>query len=208
MILTPMNQSALDHPDELQAKEAAIPWGRAGRPDEVADAGHLPALASGGLYHRHDRHDRWRAVADRRAGRLIDADLCRRAARRRHAAAAGPWRKDVDLMSPFVWQEARSLPDHGSRRALARSARPTRPGSSRAATVRTACHSRWTDQLAITPGPGADDLGGCEDPTVVVLPDGDIWSIYTGVDAARAQGSMILAVRPGPRCARQDASWC
>ena len=36
MILTPMNQSALDHPEELKAKEAAIPWGRAGRPDEVA----------------------------------------------------------------------------------------------------------------------------------------------------------------------------
>lgn len=37
MILTPMNQSALDHPDELAGKEAAIPWGRAGRPEEVAD---------------------------------------------------------------------------------------------------------------------------------------------------------------------------
>jgi len=36
MILTPMNQSALDHPAELAAKEAAIPWKRAGRPDEVA----------------------------------------------------------------------------------------------------------------------------------------------------------------------------
>ena len=37
MILTPMNQSALDHPAELKAKEAAIPWGRAGTSDEVAD---------------------------------------------------------------------------------------------------------------------------------------------------------------------------
>lgn len=37
MILTPMNQSAIDNPAELAAKEAAIPWGRAGRPDEVAD---------------------------------------------------------------------------------------------------------------------------------------------------------------------------
>ncbi|KRB86594.1 short-chain dehydrogenase [Sphingomonas sp. Root710] len=37
MILTPMNQSALDHPDELRRKESAIPWGRAGTPDEVAD---------------------------------------------------------------------------------------------------------------------------------------------------------------------------
>lgn len=36
MILTPMNQSALDHPEELAAKEAAIPWRRAGRPEEVA----------------------------------------------------------------------------------------------------------------------------------------------------------------------------
>lgn len=36
MILTPMNQSALDNPQELKTKEAAIPWGRAGRPDEVA----------------------------------------------------------------------------------------------------------------------------------------------------------------------------
>jgi glucose 1-dehydrogenase len=37
MILTPMNQSAIDHPAELAAKEAAIPWGRAGRPEEVAE---------------------------------------------------------------------------------------------------------------------------------------------------------------------------
>jgi glucose 1-dehydrogenase len=36
MILTPMNQSALDDPQELKTREAAIPWRRAGRPDEVA----------------------------------------------------------------------------------------------------------------------------------------------------------------------------
>jgi len=37
MILTPMNQSALDNPDELARKQAAIPWGRAGKAEEVAD---------------------------------------------------------------------------------------------------------------------------------------------------------------------------
>lgn len=37
MILTPMNQSAIDDPAERAAKEAHIPWRRAGRPDEVAD---------------------------------------------------------------------------------------------------------------------------------------------------------------------------
>lgn len=36
MILTPMNQSALDDPAELRRKEAAIPWGRAGTAEEVA----------------------------------------------------------------------------------------------------------------------------------------------------------------------------
>jgi glucose 1-dehydrogenase len=37
MILTPMNQAAIDDPARLAASEAAIPWGRAGRPDEVAE---------------------------------------------------------------------------------------------------------------------------------------------------------------------------
>lgn len=37
MILTPMNQAALDNPAELRRREAAIPWGRAGRPEEVAE---------------------------------------------------------------------------------------------------------------------------------------------------------------------------
>ena len=37
MILTPMNQSAIDHPAELTTKEAAIPWGRAGTAEEVAE---------------------------------------------------------------------------------------------------------------------------------------------------------------------------
>ncbi len=36
MILTPMNQAAIDDPDELRRRERCIPWGRAGTPDEVA----------------------------------------------------------------------------------------------------------------------------------------------------------------------------
>ncbi|SLK07320.1 SDR family NAD(P)-dependent oxidoreductase [Novosphingobium mathurense] len=37
MILTPMNQSALDDPKERARRARAIPWGRAGRPEEVAE---------------------------------------------------------------------------------------------------------------------------------------------------------------------------
>jgi glucose 1-dehydrogenase len=36
MILTPMNQEALDDPDSLEEKTRHIPWKRAGRPEEVA----------------------------------------------------------------------------------------------------------------------------------------------------------------------------
>ena len=32
-----MNQSAIDNPGEMRRREQAIPWGRAGRPEEVAD---------------------------------------------------------------------------------------------------------------------------------------------------------------------------
>lgn len=37
MILTPMNQSAIEDPEELKRKEAAIPWRRAGTPEDVAE---------------------------------------------------------------------------------------------------------------------------------------------------------------------------
>src|SRR3546814_17834651 len=38
MIMTRMNQSAIDHPDELSTKEAAIPWGSGGTPEEITEA--------------------------------------------------------------------------------------------------------------------------------------------------------------------------
>lgn len=37
MILTPMNQEAMDNREELRRKEKCIPWGRAGKPEEVAE---------------------------------------------------------------------------------------------------------------------------------------------------------------------------
>lgn len=37
MILTPMNQDAIDDPEQLRRREKCIPWGRAGQPEEVAE---------------------------------------------------------------------------------------------------------------------------------------------------------------------------
>ena len=37
MILTPMNQSSIDDPEELRRRQNYIPWGRAGKAEEVAE---------------------------------------------------------------------------------------------------------------------------------------------------------------------------
>jgi glucose 1-dehydrogenase len=37
MILTPMNQDAIDDPEKRRREEKTIPWGRAGQPEEVAE---------------------------------------------------------------------------------------------------------------------------------------------------------------------------
>jgi predicted GH43/DUF377 family glycosyl hydrolase len=99
------------------------------------------------------------------------------------------------LMSPFVWTEdkehrllVRVLPDPLG---------PTDPtgviwsGKSRDGLVFTMC-----DEPSITPGPQPHDAGGCEDPTVVRGDKGDYIIFYTGVDAAREQGSLIVAKGP------------
>ena len=97
----------------------------------------------------------------------------------------------MDLMSPFVWQEGhlyrimvRGVPDPLG---------PKDPTGIIAGGASTDGLSFVIDKgLAITPGPGPTDLGGCEDPTVLVI-DNEYLVYYTGVDAARQQGSLILA---------------
>lgn len=100
----------------------------------------------------------------------------------------------MDLMSPFVWKEGslyramvRGVPD------------PLGPKDPTGVIVSGASDDglRFVMEtgLAITPGPMADDAGGCEDPTVVQTGSGYL-IYYTGVDAARSQGSMILASGP------------
>jgi beta-1,2-mannobiose phosphorylase / 1,2-beta-oligomannan phosphorylase len=107
----------------------------------------------------------------------------------------GPLGDKMDLMSSFVWQEA------GTFRIMVRGVPwplgPTDP-TGLIASGRSAYGLTFTmaADLAITPGPDAADLGGCEDPTVQRLPDGRYLIYYTGVDAARTQGSMILAEGP------------
>lgn len=107
----------------------------------------------------------------------------------------GPLGDKMDLMSPFVWREGATF------RIMVRGVPwPLGPGDPTgliAGGVGTdGLTFAMAAKLAITPGPDAADLGGCEDPTVQPLPDGGYLVYYTGVDAARSQGSMILAEGP------------
>jgi predicted GH43/DUF377 family glycosyl hydrolase len=53
-----------------------------------------------------------------------------------------------------------------------------------------------TDMPVLSPGPGPDDVGGCEDPTPVFRADGSVVIYYTGVDATRTHGEMLYATGP------------
>ncbi|MET0365763.1 MAG: glycosidase [Sphingobium sp.] len=98
----------------------------------------------------------------------------------------------MDLMSPFVWKEGDCY------RIMVRGVpNPLGPhdptGIIVGGTGKDGLHFAMDAGLAITPGPLAADLGGCEDPTVLKTADHEYLVYYTGVDVARQQGSMILA---------------
>lgn len=97
-----------------------------------------------------------------------------------------------DLMSPFVWQEGER------RRMLVRVVPhplgPTDPtGLIWAGDSTDGLHFVMHPEPSIVPGPDPIDAGGCEDPTVVRGEKGDYLIFYTGVDARREQGSMLVA---------------
>ena len=97
---------------------------------------------------------------------------------------------NMSLMSPFVWKEGERY------RMMVRGVPcplgPTDPtGVIGVGESVDGLSFAMDPTLAIIPGPEAADAGGCEDPTVVVTKDGYL-VYYTGVDAAKKQGSMIL----------------
>lgn len=101
-----------------------------------------------------------------------------------------------DLMSPYVW-----LKDDGTFRMMMRAvpkpdAEKTDSGVIWFATSNDGIHFTAADQPSIAPGPGPEDIGGCEDPTVVTLADGRFCIYYTGVDASGDHGELCYAEGP------------
>lgn len=113
---------------------------------------------------------------------------------------AGP--KEVserDLMSPYVWRR----PD-GKFAMLVRAVPRGDYDHGAAGDTGTIWHALSDDGLSfvveggpvLKPGPGPEDIGGCEDPTPVVQPDQSLVVYYTGVDQTRAHAELLYAVGP------------
>ena len=99
------------------------------------------------------------------------------------------------LMSPYVWRTA----DHDFGmlvRAVPRAGESGDTGTIWYATSKDGLCFTASGVPVLCPGPGAEDLGGCEDPTPVFLPDGSVVIYYTGVDATRSHGEMLYATGP------------
>lgn len=100
-----------------------------------------------------------------------------------------------DLMSPFVWTEGKT--HHMLVRVLPNPLGPSDPtGLIWAGTSDDGRCFHMEDRPAIEPGPGSDDAGGCEDPTVVQGEHGAYLIFYTGVDLIRSQGALLVAKGP------------
>ena len=103
-----------------------------------------------------------------------------------------------DLMSPFVWQE----PD-GSLAIMVRAVIRNRAPSDNTGSIYFGVSTdglsfRMDKTPVLPPGPGKLDVGGCEDPTVVIE-NGRYVVYYTGVDETHSSGQMLYAEGPDPR---------
>lgn len=99
------------------------------------------------------------------------------------------------LMSPFVWTEDKV---HNILvRVLAEPLGPHDPtGVIWSGQSKDGLNFTMRAEPSIGPGPDGVDAGGCEDPTVVRGDKGDYIIFYTGVDAERRQGSLLVAQGP------------
>jgi predicted GH43/DUF377 family glycosyl hydrolase len=101
-----------------------------------------------------------------------------------------------DLMSPYVWAAedgrfgimVRAVPALGSKL--------TDTGQIWAGWSSDGVNFEMLDAPSIVGGPDAQDIGGVEDPTVLIRDDGSYVVYYTGVTSDMTHGEMFYAVGP------------
>ncbi|PTQ13184.1 hypothetical protein CLG96_03400 [Sphingomonas oleivorans] len=111
--------------------------------------------------------------------------------------ARGPRIAGMYALSPYVWKE-------GDAYSLMLRIVPDEPNpADKIARIhygrsKDGLHFILDDEPVIAPGPDADDLDGCEDPTVIALPEG-YFVYYTGWNETRKEGKLLLAKGPDPK---------
>lgn len=101
-----------------------------------------------------------------------------------------------DWMSPYVWQERDGRFGIMVRAVPPLDAKLTDTGQIWAGWSDDGIHFQMLDQPSIVGGPDELDIGGVEDPTVLVRDDGTYVVYYTGVAADKAHGEMFYATGP------------
>lgn len=102
--------------------------------------------------------------------------------------------RSMDWMSPFVWPDRGAL--HLIMRGVPNPLGPADPtGIIWCGTSADGLNFTMEEAPAILPGGGPASAGGVEDPTVQETADG-VMVYYTGVDARREQGSLLVATGP------------
>lgn len=112
--------------------------------------------------------------------------------------AAVPPLSEMYTLSPFVWE------DGGRWKMLVRAV--PRRDDTPALKIACAYYGVSDDGLrfemdaapAISAGPDAEDLDGCEDPTVAIV-SGTYYVYYTGWNQRKGQGNLLLATGPDPQ---------
>ena len=164
MVLTPMNQEAIDDPKVREEQTASIPMKRAAQPEEVAELALYLASRAGGLRDGCDVHARWRPAIEPGARRLMPGwELVSIAPLTMHRSNR---LANMYVLSPFVWRQ------DGVFHLLVRAV-PRRDDEPRLKMAEI-WHGVSEDGLqfdmeiapVIFPGPDLVDLDGCEDPTV------------------------------------------
>ena len=112
--------------------------------------------------------------------------------------AAVPPLSEMYTLSPFVWNDGerwellvRAVPRHDDQPAL-------KVACAYYGVSDNGLHFQMDAGPAISAGPDAEDLDGCEDPTVAIC-NGTYYVYYTGWNQSRMQGSLLLATGPDPQ---------
>ncbi len=113
---------------------------------------------------------------------------------------------EMYTLSPFVWRESDQY------RLLVRAVPHSEHPAEKIARIYSGesvngIHFKMRKEPAIAPGPGDEDIDGCEDPTLAIV-SATYYVYYTGWNEAAKRGRLLLASGPRQISLRKRVSRC